>query len=408
MKTQLNKFNIGKVLNPKILALTLIFSYASQGFAEAAATPAPASSTVQTKVIMSQFLDQLNAVKKYMTSETRFSDPKNMLEISEHLKQFGQIADASMHDPLLQMDNFKMSRDVLVKHIHETEKVFKEGNKSYARWMLNSTIYMCMSCHTQMPSEDKRLLLTKDGKNYFTQFEQAEFLFASRNFTEASRIYDQVIRGSLKDDAADVERALRRQVAYFARIKRAPKEAISLFNEYLKIKNMPEFLTRDISNWISQFEQWNKEKMINPEQATDKEIQRFVSEHLELDKKSKVNSVNAGLVNYLHISGVLYEYLQTHPKTKIKAQVLYWLALCDRSVERNFFFSLADLYLRECIVNHAADPIAKKCYVEYEKETTLGYSGSRGVDVPDSVRRDLKALKALVDSGGKIKLDSKE
>lgn len=359
------------------------------------------SSPVQTKVIMSGFLEQLNAVKKYMVSETRFADPKNKVEISEHLKQFSQIADATMHDPQLQLDNFKLSRDVLVKHIHETEKIFREGNKDYARWMLNSTVYVCMSCHTQTPSADKRPLLETDSGNYFSQFEQAEFLFASRSFSEASRIYDLIIRGMVNDANPEVEKSLQRQVAYFARVKRAPKQAIKTLNEYLKLKNTPDYIRRDLVNWISQFEKWKNGKDIDPARASGEAIIDFAKSQIGSDQGVKIESSNPKLVNYLRVSGVLYQFLHSHPQSKFTPQILYWLAICERSIEHNFFFSLADLYLRECITKYASDPVAKKCYAEFEKETVLGYSGSRGVDVPASVRDDLKALKKLIESGEK-------
>ncbi|MCM2353135.1 MAG: hypothetical protein NDI63_05910 [Pseudobdellovibrio sp.] len=355
---------------------------------------------VHTKTIMVQFLQQLNAVKKYMASESRFNDPKNKIEIAESLKKFSEIAEATMHDPQLQLDNFKLSRDVLVKHIHETEKIYLEGNKNYARWMLNSTIYVCMSCHTQTPSSDKRFFLTKDSENYFSQFEQAEFLFASKNFGEASRIYDAIIRGMVKDENLEVKKSLQRQVAYYARIKRNPTEAIAVLKDYLKLKNLSAYIRRDLLSWINQFEKWQNDNTFKLETATDESIIQFAKAHLEGKTKN--------LVNYLRVSGLLYEFLQTHPNSKATPQILFWLAVCDRSIERNFFFSLADLYLRECITKYPADPIAKQCYSEYEKETIFSYSGSRGTDVPLSVRNDLNTLKALVESGGKVKLDIKK
>lgn len=384
----------------------VVLLISSRVFSAAATSSEPP--VVHTKVIMSQFLQQLEALKKYMVSDAKFSDPKNTIEISEHLKKFSEISNAAMHDPQLQLESFKLSRDVLVQHIHETEKVYREGNKSYARWMLNSTIYVCMSCHTQTPAADRRSLLTKDSKNYFSQFEQAEFLFASRNFSEASRTYDSIIRGMVKDKNFEVEKSLQRQVAYYARVKRNPAEAVKVFKGYLKLKNLSEYMRRDLLNWINQFEKWHNDNSFSLAAATDESIIQFAKTHLEAKNNVKTDSINPNLVNYLRVSGVLYEFLQSHPDSKVTPQILYWLAICDRSIERNFFFSLADMYLRECITKYPADPVAKKCYAEYEKETVLGYSGSRGVDVPLSVRQELNALKEFVESGGKIKLDLKK
>lgn len=388
------------------ISALIVLTISSRAFsASVTSSEAP---VVHTKVIMAQFLQQLEALKKYMVSEAKFSDPKNTIEISEHLKKFSEISNSVMHDPQLQTASFKLSRDVLVQHIHETEKVYREGNKSYARWMLNSTVHVCMSCHTQTPAADRRSLLTKDSKNYFSQFEQAEFLFASRKFSEASRIYDSIIRGMVKGENPEVEKSLQRQVAYYARVKRNPAEAVKVFKSYVKLKNLSEYMRRDLLNWISQFEKWQNDNTFNLATATNDSIIQFAKTNLEANNKLKIDSINPNLVNYLRVSGVLYEFLQAHPDSKVTPQILYWLAVCDRSIERNVFFSLADMYLRECMIKYPADPIAKKCYTEYEKETVLGYSGSRGVDVPFSVRQELKSLKNFVESDGKIKLELKK
>ena len=117
-----------------------------------------------------------------------------------------------------------------------------------------------------------------------------------------------------------------------------------------------------------------------------------------------LDAIDPSLVNYLRVSGILNEYLLTHPNTKVEPEILYWLAICDRSISNNFFFSLADMYLKECITRYPSAPIAKKCFTEYETQTTLGYTGSSGIHVPPEVKAELKRLKDLVNSGGKLEM----
>lgn len=361
--------------------------------------------TVNTKVIMAQFLEHLTALRKYMGSEKKFTDPKNAVVISEHLKQFSQIAKATKHDPQLHLENYEMSRAVLVNHISETEQVFKGGNKAYARWMLNSTIYVCMSCHTQMPAQDRKSFNFDDNKSYFSDFEQAEFLFAARNFEEASKMYDAIIKKMQQFENFEVERSLERQVAYYARIKRDPVAAQKKLKEYLGLRKVPDYIKKDLASWIAQFEKWQEQKALDPKTATETDILDFAQNQLESVSVKQSSANYPNLVNYLRVSGILYEYLQTHPNSKATPQLLYWLSFADRYTNNNFFFSLADLYLRECIIKFPSSSIAKKCYKEYENETILSYSGSGGVFMPEAVKNDLKALKKLVDSGGKVKLN---
>lgn len=362
-----------------------------------------------TPVIMRQFFEELKYLKKYSVSEKKFSDPKNTVEISQHLNSFAKAAKAAGHDPILKHDNFKFSQRVLENHIQETARVFDKGNKNFSRWMLNSTLSVCMSCHSQMPSGNRTFFEFTKQESYFSEFEQAEFLFATHDFDKASALYDKIINRSLKfDDKFEVEKALERQVAYYSRIKRNPKEAIKKFESYKKVQNLTETTLRDIDNWILQFKNWQLDHDIVPKFANEKEILKFARTHLD-PKAAKTNNQSYGpdLVTHLYTSGLLYEYLFTHPKSKATPEILYWLAVSDRMINHNFFYSLADLYLKECVIEYPTLPIAKKCYSEYEKEMIFSYSGSAGTNLPGDVKDELESLQRLINTKGIIKLDKK-
>jgi tetratricopeptide (TPR) repeat protein len=359
--------------------------------------------SANTTVLMRQFLDHLKQLKKYSMSEDKFKDPKNNLEISTQLHEFVKVAKAASHDPLLKHENFKFSRQVLENHISETENVFKSGNKAYARWMLNSTMSVCMSCHSQMPGPNRSFFEFEKPESYFSEFEQAEFLFATRNFEEASKMYDKIINKNLKFDVKfQVEKSLERQVAYYSRIKRDPTGAIKQFKKYLKVQNLSESSLRDIKSWLEQFQKWEKQEYFDARKSSESEIISFAKKNLDPNaQRSADKSYGPDLVTHLYVSGVLYEYLYSHSEVKSTPDVLYWLAISDRFVNNNFFYSLADMYLRECMIKYPTHPVAKSCYSEYEKEMILSYSGSRGTQMPTDITEDLKYLKNLVNGKGK-------
>lgn len=360
-----------------------------------------------TSVLMRQFLDHLKKLTKYSMSEEKFGDPKNTLEISTQLHEFAKVAKEASHDPLLKHDNFKFSQQVLENHIAETEKIFKGGNKNFARWMLNSTMSVCMSCHAQMPGPSKTFFEFEQPQNYYSEFEQAEFLFATRDFEKASAMYDKIINRNLKfDDKFQVERSLERQLAYYSRIKRDPTGAIKKFKTYLKAPGLTEKSQRDIKEWLKQFQSWEKQAYFDPKKMTEKDILTFAKKHLDAGgSNTQSKSADSDLVTHLYVSGVLYEYLYSHAKVQATPDILYWLAVSDRFINHNFFYSLADLYLRECIINYSTRPIAKNCYAEYEKEMTLSHSGSSGTNLPLEVVQDLKNLKQLINTQNKTKLN---
>lgn len=387
--------------------LITLFFFPSLVFAFPSVDQQSAPPANSTQKIMNDFLNELTGLKEYFISEEKFVDPKNSSEISKRLKSFASLASQTKHDPTLRQENFKFSREILEKHIIETERVFRLGNKSYARWQLAATASICMSCHTQMPSESRALKDFENLKPFPSDFERAEFLFTTHAFDKSMDLYDKVIDGYPKNKISldQVETALERQVAYYSRIKRDPQTALAKMNEHLKNPALTPPLTERIKSWNSQFQAWNQSKAFDPQRATEKQVLAFAKKNIETDWKVDMVSVGEpNLVRNLRTSGLLYEYLQNHPSAKSVPEILYWLAVSERTLNRNFFFSLSDLYLRECMSRYPASPIAKKCYDEYEAEMILGYTGSRGTELPDEVKAELLNFKNWVDSKGQVKV----
>jgi len=357
----------------------------------------------KTREIMDQFLEQLTALKPFMVSEQKFVDPKNELEISQHLKQFTKAAKTAAHDPALNAENFKFSRAILEKHIADTERTFRLGNKYFARWQLASTASICMTCHTQMRSTDQTFENFVNHKVFKSEFDQAEFLFATRGFDKAFALYDKLITDYPKNDASpeEVERALERQLTYYTRLTRDLSGGLTKFKSYQSNTKLPEFIKRNLSAWVQQLEGLSKQKSLAPKSSKAEDILAFAKKNIK-SKVAVFDSSNPKLVTYLYVSGILYEFLNKHPQSAAVPDVLYWLSFCDRSVNSSFFYSLADLYLRECVTNYPKSPIARKCYKEFEEATIFGFTGSAGTNVPPEVQADLDELKKLLDGKGAV------
>ena len=363
------------------------------------------STFLQTKDTMNKFLQEFTALKKFFSSEAAFLDPKNQEEISRRLKNFVGLAKQTRHDAMLNHPNFKFSRDVLESHLIEAERIFRLGNKNYARWQLASTASVCMSCHTQMPTESRKIKDFKSIDSMKSLFEQAEFLFTTHAFDEALRLYDRIIDEypQNKAELQDVETSLERQLAYFSRITRNPQTGMQKFQTHSENKSLPESIQVKIKSWMKQFQAWDKQKVPDPKTATEEQILKYARKNIETQWTSQMmDAGNPSLLTYLRVSGVLYEYLKSNPATKATPEILYWLSICDRSISNTFFFSLADLYLKECMIKYPSHPIAQKCYREYEAEMIMGYTGSRGTHLPQEVKEELLNLKKHVESAGKV------
>ena len=347
---------------------------------------------------MHEILVHIEALRPYMADDVEFRDKKNEEKIKDHLQALKKLIKSAKHSDELTTPTLSISRQVLEDHFAEVERVFRIGNKSYARWALSSSLPICMSCHTQTPSAS-RSWDPITSKKYADDFEHGEYLFAARNFDSALEYYDKVIDGypGNKIKTQNLETALERKMAIFARVKRDFAAGVTSVERSQKNKDLPEFLVRNLAAWKGLFQMQKDKKMPDPKTATDKEIKEYVTQEFKRGLWDKMaNAIDARLITNLTVSGILYEYLTLHPGTDLKPDILLWLAECDRDLQNNFFFTLADLYLKKCKVEFPKHQTEKLCYKEYADNIYYSYTGSAGTHFPMEVEKELKKLKVKI------------
>ncbi len=347
------------------------------------------------KPTMHHIFTNMQKLLPYMVDEEKFTDPKNNKVIGDLLRSSAKITKDAKHSKVLESPGMKVSRDVLEDHFAEIDSVFRVGNKSFARWQLNSTVAICMSCHTQAPSSSKNWDLADLTRGPANSFSKAELLFMGRDFDSALKIYSEIVKGfpTNKTKIQDVEKALERKVVIFSRVKRDFTGGIKSLEDDIKSnKKLPGYLVKNINAWIALFRIQLRNGFPNPAKSNDAEIKKYVERELKNNLwDDMVDASNPRLVKNLTVSGVLYEYLNTHPKTKLKPDLLYWLAGIDKQLQDALFYSLSDLYLKQCMSEFTKHPTAKKCFEQYKSNMVLSYSGSSGAHLPDDVKKDLKA-----------------
>lgn len=352
-------------------------------------------SKTTTQGLMDRIFSNLAKLTKYSISEEEFQKKENEEIIKTTLKDTSESVQTAIKQHDLKKPLMQISGEVLSTQFRDAERAFNTGHKAYSRWMVNSSLSICMSCHTQVPKINQPFDSLFDMNNFKDKFDQAELRFVLRNYDKALPMYNGLINEypGNKISVDKLETALKRKIAIFARIKRSPAEAIASLEKDYANKNIPPYLHKNIESWLALFRMWSKEKDPNISKATDKEILTFVEKQMKKQTWDKFQeSSNPRAVSYLRVSGVLYDYLYSHPKTKIIPEILYYLAICDRELNNNFFYSLAELYLKECVMKYPTTRIAKKCFIQYEEIITSSFTGSAGTDIPEDVKQELKNM----------------
>jgi hypothetical protein len=368
-----------------------------------------------TKQVMNEVFNSFVKLIPYMNNEMKFQDPNSSGIIISNLTNISNAFKNSEHIKTFQTPGFQPSYDVVKDHLQHTIEAFNTNNKLFARTRLKATASLCISCHTQL-SGGKRGFITSVnavGRGSFdNDFEYAEFLYITRNFNKSVRYYDRAIAKRVetneelkkinkKTGGVDSEgyldksigQSLKRILTTYTKVSFRPDKAISLLSKYENDPKISKMLRDDVKEWLKQLKVWKDSKMVYSLNK-ESDLRAFINKYLSpLGEENQTVEDGSQDVTMLVASGFLTKFLGQRPKSDLVPEILYWLSIADRNLDFNFFFSLSDVYLKECITRYPKSSFAPKCYKEYEQNVIFGYSGSGGTNVPEEEKKELKRLK---------------
>jgi hypothetical protein len=292
---------------------------------------------------------------------------------------------------------YRISFEVIHTQLADAMVAMKHDNYRHAINIVKEFVAVCSSCHTQDPQ--LRTLFSDVGRDRFgNDLQFAEFSYMTRNYDTAMAHYLKYLAATVELSEAELMTVMKRILTINTQIYNRPEDAL---NELNKLRDNPrhtKYSRKNLEEWLAGLEDLRQQQvstLTNPDMA---QLTLYVDKILGPlhdpgaadfpSKKEKVSRV--------WLRGRLYHYLNTLPPREEIPVILYWLSIIDRSTDYSFYYSLADMYLKECILQYTSHPYAQKCYDEYEAYITFSYSGSRGTDIPDDIEQELKALKLRV------------
>lgn len=284
---------------------------------------------------------------------------------------------------------YQLSFDIIEHHVNDLKSAFDNGRYQHVRSMLRATASICVSCHSQ----DKSLRSVFVGfprKKFKSDYAFAEYNYITRNYTVAEEYYLRYLNKPGKHaKEPDQLTALKHLLSIYTQILNDVDKGLKVFNKIKSNKHLSTYAKKQIDHWLSGLQQLASIKG-HSQDSDFEQIKKLVDQYIVANKQPTK-------LEYLYwIRGLSYRYLNTAPKASEIPVLLYWLALTERGSSESVYFSLGELYLKECMLIYPDQPIAKQCYREYEDAITFSYSGSRGTDIPDDIQEDMKALKEKV------------
>lgn len=393
-----NKIYVALTLLAVILVMTVLFAVEPKA-------PEVSPDQAEARAVMESIYDSFVNIIPYIYSEKSAGEMlkessaqkaliKNLTEISDYFK-------AAKHVEYFQKPGFRPSLETINSHIDETIISIKAQNYIFAQSRLKAITALCVSCHSVLNDAVSKSAFgdainkVKRGR-FESDFSYANYLFLVRRFSEATFFFEETIKANLDNTAQqksainhELYSSLRRVLSIYTKITFNPDKAQNFLVKYYNHKNITPALKSTIAQWMSELVKWKK---FDPRKVTS--IHQFIEKHLAPMENGKDKILSGDHdITLLISSGVLSKYLTEHPNTKLTPEILYWLALAERRLTNTYFFSISDLYLKDCVTLYPKGPYAKKCFKEYEENIEFGFSGSKGTDIPSDEKREIERLR---------------
>ncbi|MDD4975125.1 MAG: hypothetical protein PHY93_12280 [Bacteriovorax sp.] len=380
---------------------TLVFGVFSAEVLSAEPVIAPAEA--QAKAVMSNVYDSYVKIipYAYSTKNIEFKNKKEKEALLKNLTDLSDFFKSAKHADLFQRPGFRPSLEAITNHLDETIMSVESDSFIFAQKRLNVIGALCVTCHSQLPeSVSKNAFrdnIKKEKRDRFdSDFAYANYLYLVRRFDDSKTYFEKAINTALgtstRSANQEVLASLRKVVSIDTKIKFNYENARAFIEKWEKDSRLSINDKKILKRWNDSLKLW---KGFDP--ASIKSMPKFIEKHLSpLDMKKEIIFSGEEDITLLISSGVLFNFLVENPNSALAPEILYWLSLAEHRMGQSYFFSLGDLYLKDCIRKYPSSPYAKKCYQEYADSIEAGFSGSSGTDIPVSEKRELIKLKSLL------------
>ncbi len=191
---------------------------------------------------------------------------------------------------------------------------------------------------------------------------------------------------------------IQRLITIYAQVLGQPDKGARVLEKYRTLPGHSDVTRSHLEGWIRGMKRLAGSGLAGNDRPGFSLIEKYVERYLGPieSSSSRVHLPPEEEIERVWLRGQIYHYLNTNPPKEEMPRLFYWLALCDRAIGYDFYFSLADLYLEECVLGHAEHPYAGKCMDEYEQYISHLYSGSAGTFIPEEIHEELKGMRRLL------------
>lgn len=357
----------------------------------------------QAKAVMNGVYGSFLKVVPYLYSDENSIEAlkRDKLKKDELLKNLDDLSvffQSARHVEYFDRPGFRPSLESMNSHLIDTINSVKNNNFVFAQKRLSAMTSLCISCHSQLSATGAQNAfgdaLNKTKRDGFeSDFAYGNYLYLIRQFDESEKYLNLGLDKALTESRShELYTSLRRIISMHTKINFNYTKARAFVNKFESDKRMPALAKDMLTSWSSSLEKWKTFKT-----NEFKNVDGFITKYLSpLEDIKELKGTGDNDITLLIASGLLSKYLNDHPQTKSAPQILYWLSVAERRLSNTYFFTLSDVYLKNCIKLYSKSPYARKCYNLYEDNLEYGFTGSGGTDFPPEEKVELARLRSLL------------
>jgi hypothetical protein len=348
---------------------------------------------------MIQLRQTLIRLAPALQDKLAFKNPKNQELIQAEIKQLQSHLKAVGSHPQIKDRGMPLTLDEIQQQFDQAEQSFRQGNKDVARWQLNSSLGLCLHCHSQAPGRYSLALSEKELKSLpENPLVKADLLFILRDFKAATNEYTKILNKthSFDSELHRLYRSYNRLLFLAVRFDQDQTKVKDLIRGVRDDNRYPKAFKRQ----VAQLENFlNQQVFYKPiiSKLSDDQLMTFLQEFQATTRDFSIETdlYSPGELQELWLAGELFERLQNDKPKPLRALVLHTLAKIDERSGENLFYSLSNRYLEECIRLHPKSTQAQSCFNDLNERLVFAYSGSGGTDLPSDVTAKIRELQML-------------
>lgn len=387
-----------KILFQALVVTVVLFTFRALPAEEPSS--APDRPLVPLIPMMRQNFETVLDLQEYAASPGPLRDPKNYDEIVKLIDRLAGIAHVIPQVMGTQRPGLTAIATIYSEYLADLKSGLKTGNPIYLRNQIRTAAGFCFECHT---SGTDREGFEDPGKRVealkLRPFQKAEFLTATRQFDKALAIYKELLSREPTNAATSTElaHAVRNALILAVRVKQDPKLAQEILDRVEARKDLSGFFRGQLGAWKKDVSEWKTERPLGAEVPAVSWLEKA---RRLVDRARKLQAYpadHAGDVSYLRAIASTHQALARKADDALRAEAFQILGAAHAVLEDPLLWNLDEYYLEACIKAAPHTPTARSCFDRWMQETTFGYTGSAGTNLPGEEGQKLEALRQLAE-----------